>query len=103
VVRCLLEDREGNLWIGANGGLSRWRSDIFTVYGNAAETAERINLVIVPNSVPAVVAVFGVAAAGGTSSPSTLAAGEDAKLIAAAGIIPSARRNIVQLLFMASP
>ena len=27
------EDREGDLWIGANGGLSRWRNDIFMVYG----------------------------------------------------------------------
>ena len=32
-IRCLFEDREGDLWIGANGGLSRWRNDIFMVYG----------------------------------------------------------------------
>jgi len=35
-VRCLLGDREGNLWIGQqNNGLTRFRDDLFTVYGRS--------------------------------------------------------------------
>jgi signal transduction histidine kinase/ligand-binding sensor domain-containing protein len=35
-VRCLLGDREGNLWIGQqNTGLTRFRDDLFTVYGRS--------------------------------------------------------------------
>ena len=35
MVRCLFEDREGDLWVGSNSGLSRYRDDIFTVYGKS--------------------------------------------------------------------
>jgi hypothetical protein len=32
-VRILFEDREGDLWVGGNHGLTRLRDDAFTVYG----------------------------------------------------------------------
>src|SRR5207237_10611785 len=32
-VRCLFEDREGNLWVGSSNGLTRYRDDVFSVYG----------------------------------------------------------------------
>ena len=35
MVRCVFEDREGNLWVGANSGLNRLRDDVFTVYGKS--------------------------------------------------------------------
>src|SRR5258706_13336524 len=31
-VRSINEDREGNLWVGMNSGLNRFRDDIFTTY-----------------------------------------------------------------------
>ena len=34
-MRCLFEDREGDLWVGSNSGLSRFRDDMFTVYGKS--------------------------------------------------------------------
>jgi signal transduction histidine kinase len=33
LVRSLFEDREGNLWVGSNNGLTRLRDDVFSVYG----------------------------------------------------------------------
>src|SRR5262249_36879188 len=35
LVRCLLEDREGDLWVGANSGLMRFRDTRFMVYGKS--------------------------------------------------------------------
>ncbi len=40
-VRCLLEDREGNLWMGGSHGLMRLRDDVFRVYGKEEGPAER--------------------------------------------------------------
>jgi len=34
-VWCLYEDREGNIWTGAINGLSRFRHDAFTTYGES--------------------------------------------------------------------
>jgi ligand-binding sensor domain-containing protein/signal transduction histidine kinase len=35
LIRCIFEDRDGNLWLGTNGGLLRLHDDLFTVYGKA--------------------------------------------------------------------
>jgi ligand-binding sensor domain-containing protein len=35
MVRCVFEDREGDLWVGSNSGLNRLRDDVFTVYGKS--------------------------------------------------------------------
>ena len=32
-VRCLFEDREGDLWVGMDNGLYRFRDTLFTNYG----------------------------------------------------------------------
>ena len=34
-MRCLFEDREGDLWVGSNNGLTQFRDDVFTVYGKS--------------------------------------------------------------------
>ncbi len=34
-VRCIFEDREGNLWVGSDNGLTRYRDDLFTTLGKS--------------------------------------------------------------------
>ena len=34
-MRCLFEDREGDLWMGSNDGLTQFRDDVFTIYGKS--------------------------------------------------------------------